>query len=210
MPKGNEKNLIGSLVCDFTSEKSLYRQAYGGGRTQHLPRAIGMKKGHMPQIVDATAGLGRDSFLLASLGAHVLMIERSGVVYKLLKQGLIKASKFDGNTEQIINRMNLIHGDSKNILQSLSPEIIYIDPMHPIRKKSALVKKEMRILRDIVGADSDCGDLIRVALKRATKRVVLKWPLSAEPITGIVSPSHQIIGKTTRYDVFMINQLPMT
>ena len=102
--------------------------------------------------------------------------------------------------------MKLIHGDSKIILQSLSPEIIYIDPMHPIRKKSALVKKEMRLLRDIVGDDPDSGDLIELALKRATKRVVLKWPLSADSISGLVSPTHQIIGKTTRYDVFMINK----
>ena len=206
MQEDNKTNLGNNLVCDFTNEKSLYRQAHGGGRNQHLPRAIGMKKGHNPKVVDATAGLGRDSFLLASLGAHVMMIERSDAVHKLLEQGLLKASEFDCNTLKIINRMKLIHGDSKIILQSLSPEIIYIDPMHPIRKKSALVKKEMRLLRDIVGDDPDSGDLIELSLKRATKRVVLKWPLSADSISGLVSPTHQIIGKTTRYDVFMINK----
>ena len=125
---------------------------------------------------------------------------------EILEQGLLQASEIDGNNLKIIKRMKLIHGDSKIILQSLSPEIIYIDPMHPIRKKSALVKKEMRLLRDLVGDDPDSGDLIELALKRATKRVVLKWPLSADSISGLVSPTHQIIGKTTRYDVFMINK----
>jgi 16S rRNA (guanine1516-N2)-methyltransferase len=76
--------------------------------------------------------------------------------------------------------------------------------MHPPRHNTALVKKEMRVLRELVGADPDQVELMEAALENATKRVVLKWPLRAEPMPGIRKPSHQIMGKNTRYDVFMI------
>lgn len=82
--------------------------------------------------------------------------------------------------------------------------MVVIDPMHPPRHNTALVKKEMRVLRELVGSDPDQVELMEVALAHATKRVVLKWPLRAEPMPGIRKPSHQIMGKNTRYDVFMI------
>ena len=37
----------------------------------------------------------------------------------------------------------------------------------------------------------------------AGKRVVLKWPRKGPPMPGLRAPSHQIVGKTLRYDVFM-------
>ena len=67
----------------------------------------------------------------------------------------------------------------------------------------ALVKKEMRQLRDLLGADPDSFELMQAALAAATKRVVLKWPLRADAMAGLKAPSHQILGKSTRYDVFM-------
>ena len=80
--------------------------------------------------------------------------------------------------------------------------------MHPPRGKSALVKSEMRQLRAIVGTDPDCAELMKIALAVATKRVVLKWPRRAEPMPGLRAPSHQIVGKSTRYDVFMMLPAP--
>ena len=76
--------------------------------------------------------------------------------------------------------------------------------MHPPRKSSALVKNELRLIREIVGTDEDCVELMKVALATAGKRVVLKWPRRADPMAGIRLPSHRIAGKTTRYDVFMV------
>jgi 16S rRNA (guanine1516-N2)-methyltransferase len=86
----------------------------------------------------------------------------------------------------------------------MSAEVILIDPMHPPRTNSALVKRELRQVREIVGTDEDAADLVRVALQNALSRVVLKWPAKADPITGIQPCSHQIVGKSTRYDVFML------
>ena len=197
-------NKNNKLKIDFLAGNVAHRLKYGGGKGQALAKAIDMKTDKNPNIIDATAGLGRDSFLLASLGAKVIMIERSKKVHDLLFQAMQEAISHGGKIANIINNMQLIYGDAKEILSTLSPEIILIDPMHPIRKKSALVKQQMRNLRDIVGADEDAKDLIFVALKTASKRVVLKWPQNAKLPEGIIKPSHQIIGKTTRFDVFMI------
>ncbi|MBL4807580.1 MAG: class I SAM-dependent methyltransferase, partial [Rhodobacteraceae bacterium] len=163
------------LRIDFTSGAVAHRLRFGGGRGQDLPKAIGMKKGHTPSIVDATAGLGRDAFLLASLGAEVTLIERSDRMHALLADALTRA-RDDDPTAEIISRMTLIHGDARQLLPDLMPEVILVDPMHPPRGNSALVKLEMRQIREIVGADTDSINLMQTALAVATKRVVLKWP----------------------------------
>lgn len=191
------------MICDFVGGAVGHRLRHGGGRGQSLAKAVGLKSGKNPIIIDATAGLGRDAFLLASLGATVTLIERNSHMHSLLKEGLKNALNEGGDYTDIIGRMTLIHGDAKEIIPTLKSEVILIDPMHPPRRKSALVKKEMRIIREIVGTDDDALDLMKIALKFATSRVVLKWPLRAAPLADIEKPSHQITGKSTRYDVFI-------
>jgi len=194
---------LSELRVDFLSGAVAHRFKYGGGRGQALPKAIGMKTNKNPRVVDATAGLGRDAFLLASLGAKITLIERSKQMFELLSDGLGRASEAGGEIGEIISRMTLLHGDAKELLPKLSPEIILVDPMHPERKDSALVKIELRQIREIVGIDDDASELMQIALKTACKRVVLKWPQKASPMSGIKAPSHQILGKSTRYDVFI-------
>jgi len=189
------------LVIDFTAGAVAHRRQFGGGRGQALPKAIGLKGGKTPFVVDATAGLGRDAFLLASLGATVVMIERSVQMHGLLADALARAA--DSDVAEIIARMALLQGDAKDLLPDLSPEVVLVDPMHPPRGKSALVKKEMRQIREIVGVDADAAALMQVALASARNRVVLKWPQKADLMAGLPKPSHQITGKSTRYDVFM-------
>lgn len=195
---------MSDLIIDFIGGKVGHRHKFGGGRGQALPKAIGMKGGINPNVVDATAGLGRDAFLLASLGAYVTLIERSAQMHELLAAGIARAAVENDEMAEIMARMTLLHGDAKDLLPTLNPEIILVDPMHPPRKNSALVKKEMRIIREIVGTDEDSTELMQVALEHASKRVVLKWPQKADFMTGIRKPSHQINGKSTRYDVFMM------
>jgi 16S rRNA (guanine1516-N2)-methyltransferase len=192
------------LRVDFVSGAVGHRLRFGGGRGQALAKAMGLRAGKTPTIVDATAGLGRDAFLLASLGARVTMIERSAKMHALLLDGMQRAAQEGGQFTQIIDRMTLLHADAKDVLPQLSCEAILIDPMHPPRKNSALVKLELRQVRDIVGTDADAADLVRVALGVARNRVVLKWPAKADPIAGVQACSHQILGKSTRYDVFMV------
>ena len=191
------------LSIDFTTGPVAHRLRFGGGRGQDLPKAVGLKKGANPHVVDATAGLGRDAFLLASLGATVTLIERSEHLHALLAAALEKAREAGGEVAEIAARMTLLYGDAKVLLPTLAPEVVLVDPMHPPRGNSALVKQEMRQLREIVGEDHDALALMQVALATAQKRVVLKWPRKAAPLAGLKTPSHQILGKSTRYDVWM-------
>ena len=191
------------LKCSFIEGPILHRLKYGKGRGQNLAKAVGMKSNKNRTIIDATAGLGYDAFILASLGANVTLIERSKIMYNLLQEGISEAKSFGGEISGIINRMNLIFGDSKFILPDLFPEVILIDTMYKERKKTALVKNDMRLVRDIVGSDSDYIQLIDVALNQASNRVVIKQPRYADQIDNIKPYSHQILGKTIRYDVYM-------
>ncbi|WP_299375399.1 class I SAM-dependent methyltransferase [uncultured Kiloniella sp.] len=191
------------LVCDFTGGAVGHRLKFGGGRGQALPKAAGFTKGRTPSVIDATAGFGRDAFLLASLGAEVTLIERSVDVHAMLAEGLERAHFAGGQVADIAARMTLLFGDAKELLADLSADVVVVDPMHPPRKTKALVKKEMRVLRQFVGADPDAEELVKAALDVAEKRVVLKWPAKADPLPGIKKPSHQLMGKSTRYDVFM-------
>lgn len=191
------------LIVDFVGGAVGHRFRAGEGRSQGLAKAVGFSRGVIPEVVDATAGLGRDAFLLASLGAHVTLIERSATMHALLAEGLERARAEGGRYGETVGRMTLMHGDSRELLPQLNPQVVLIDPMHPPRDKTALVKKEMRLIREIVGTDPDAVQLMLVALEAAQNRVVLKWPLRAEPMPGVRKPCHQILGKSTRYDVFV-------
>ena len=95
-------------------------------------------------------------------------------------------------------------GQARAYLNSLSPEqypdVIYIDPMHPMRTKSALVKKEMQALQQIIGPDVDALDLLECAIKSVKQRVVVKWPQKAPALRP---PDRSIEGKTVRFDIYL-------
>ena len=191
------------LKCSFIEGPILHRLKYGKGRGQNLAKAVGFKFNKNRTIIDATAGLGYDAFILASLGANVTLIERSEKIYDLLNAAISEAKLYGGEISKIVNRMNLLFGDSKDILPNISPEVILIDTMYKDRKKSALVKNDMRLVREVVGSDSDHVELINVALNNASKRVVIKQQRYAETLNNIKGCSHQILGKTIRYDVYV-------
>jgi len=195
-----------SIKAAFTDSTMLYRLKHGGGRRQDLARAVGLKKGWQPGVIDATAGLGRDGFILAHLGCRVHMLERSPILTAMLEDGLLRA-KQTAETAEAAGRIHITLADSIEFLQNLAehdrPDVIYIDPMYPERLKSSLVKKEMRILRTIVGGDDDAPGLLQTALHSALNRVVVKRPRLA-PTLGGLEPSHAITGKTSRFDVYLV------
>jgi 16S rRNA (guanine1516-N2)-methyltransferase len=191
------------LKCSFIEGPILHRLKYGKGRGQNLAKAVGMKFNKNRTVVDATAGLGYDAFILASLGANVTLIERSEIIYDLLRKALTEALNFGGEVSNIVKRMDLIFGDSKDILPKLEPEVVLIDTMYKERKKSALVKNNMRLVREIVGPDSDYLELVHVALNQARNRVVIKLPRYSDENKNYKPYSHQILGKSIRYDVHM-------
>jgi 16S rRNA (guanine1516-N2)-methyltransferase len=188
---------------DFVNGAVGYRFRSGASRKDALARAAGFGKGTVPTIVDATAGLGRDAFMLAVLGAQVTLLERSVGVHDLLRDALARAAAESPELAAVVARMTLLSGDARDLLPGLRADAVVVDPMHPPRANSAEVKQEMRLLRDLVGTDPDALELMQAALAADCKRVVLKWPLRAAPLQGLRTPSHSITGKTVRYDVFM-------
>jgi len=198
------KGAEGPLFVDFSGGAIEYRRKQTTSRKEAIARAVGLKSGARPVVLDITAGLGRDSFILASLGCTVQMVERSPVVAALLADAIERARQEPALVE-IMTRLSLMAGDSLKILrtwQGERPEVICIDPMYPHRSKSTLVKKEMRIIRLLVGDDEDSGQLLAAALAIATRRVVVKRPRLAPALRG-PEPNFTISGKNSRFDVYL-------
>ncbi len=199
------KDAPGPVYVDFVGGALGFRTRHGKHSKEPLARAIGVKGRTLPTILDATAGLGRDAFILATLGCRVTLVERSLLVAALLRDGLARALA-DGTTRAIAERMQLHGGDAATIMDRVAeherPDVIYLDPMYPHRSKSALVKKEMRVVRALVGEDVDAPQLLEAALRVARKRVVVKRPRPAPALPGI-APSHALLGSTTRFDVYV-------
>jgi 16S rRNA (guanine1516-N2)-methyltransferase len=193
------------FLIDFLSGPLAYRIKQAGLKKEMIARAMGCHPRENPVIVDATAGLGRDSFILASLGYSVIMLERSPILHALLKDGLERASQ-NPSLSPIIKRLHLFHADAIAWLSKPAytrrPDIIYLDPMFPERKKSASVRKEMVILQELLGKDMDCDKLFEAALENAIKRVVVKRPKLAENV-GERAPNFSLSGKANRFDIYL-------
>lgn len=195
----------GPISIDFVSGKNAHRRQFGGGRGQPFARAIGLKKGQNPSIIDATAGFGRDAFVLASLGCQVTLLEQNTLLVALLQNALQRAYD-DDDILPIVSRMQVHATESIDFLTALDPtqhpDVIYLDPMYPDREKAALVKKDMQLLHQLVGEDTQSTALLRVALQKACKRVVVKRPKNAGFVAGH-RPNVSISSKNTRYDIYL-------
>lgn len=193
----------GPVRVDFVEGAAAHRRQFGGGSGQMIAKAVGIQPGVRPQILDATAGLGRDAFVLASLGCQLTLMERQPIIAALLEDGLARAQQ-DAQVWPIIERMQLLTGNAIVQMQNWAspvPQVIYLDPMFPHRDKSALVKKEMRLFRPLVGDDQDAPALLAAALHLASHRVVVKRPRKAPIIEG-PSPGFSLEGKSSRYDIY--------
>nr|BFD39909.1 class I SAM-dependent methyltransferase [Pseudomonas sp. FFPRI_1] len=193
----------GPVRVDFVEGGAAHRRLYGGGSGQMIAKAVGVAQGVRPRVLDATAGLGKDGFVLATLGCEMSLIERQPLIGALLEDGLARGA-LDAEVAPIVARMHLLKGNSIELMrnwQGEPPQVIYLDPMFPHREKSALVKKEMRLFRPLVGDDNDAPALLAAALALATHRVVVKRPRKAPCIEG-PKPSHGLEGKSSRYDIY--------
>ncbi|WP_370979362.1 class I SAM-dependent methyltransferase [Agaribacterium sp. ZY112] len=198
-----------NLMLDFVGGAAAHRRLYGGGKSQAIAKACGISAAYKPSILDATAGQGGDAFVLASLGAQVLMLERTAVAYALLENALERAAAAgDEELAPVIERMSLLRESALDYLpKAEAVDIVYLDPMFPERKKSAQVKKNMRVFHSVIGADSDADDLLVPALAVARYRVVVKRPKGA-PFLADTKPTYQLDGKSTRYDIYVNKALP--
>ncbi|MCR8924049.1 class I SAM-dependent methyltransferase [Dasania sp. GY-MA-18] len=196
----------GPVCVDFVTGTAAHRRNMGGGEL--IVKAMGGSKQQRPSVLDVTAGLGRDSFVLASWGFSVQMLERSPVVASLLADGLLRASQCeDREVQEIASRMRLWQGEAQEYLaqigDSIAPDIIYLDPMFPPSKKSALVKKDMRAFHAIVGKEQDASELLAAARAKARHRVVVKRPKKSAFLAE-QKPSFSLAGKAVRFDVYSL------
>ena len=193
----------GPIRVDFVEGPVAHRRLFGGGAGQMIAKAVGIQPGVRPVVLDATAGLGRDAFVLAELGCSLTLIERNPLIAALLEDGLLRAS-LDDEVGRVVERMRLVFGNAIDLLgvwASEPPQVIYLDPMFPHRDKSALVKKEMRLFRPLAGDDDDAPALLEAALELATHRVVVKRPRKAPAIAG-EKPGYVLEGKSSRFDIY--------
>lgn len=192
----------GPVFVDFSAQRAISRRE--GGRRLEVARAVGLKGGHRPTVLDATAGLGQDAFALAAGGCCVTMIERHPVVAALLADGLARAQR-DPELAMVAVRLCLIVGDALELMRQSTPrpEAVLLDPMYPHQPKRALPKKELRLFRQLVGDDTDADALLDAALALATRRVAVKRPRHAPPLAGR-QPSAVILGKTIRFDLYLV------
>lgn len=204
---------LGGVYVDLAEGAVAHRRKFGGGRGQSIAKAVGLKKGHNPTVVDGTAGLGRDAFVLASLGCKVWLCERHPVVHALLADGLRRAALDPEIGHWVSERMQLLPlGTALADIAELTGEsidVVYLDPMFPHKKKAALVKKEMRVFHSLVGADLDADALLAEALQLALARVAVKRPGYAGFLNE-VPPSAQIETKNNRFDLYIKQALVST
>lgn len=195
---------LGAIAVNFVDGTMAHRRKFGGGRGEAVAKAVGIKGDYVPTVIDATAGLGRDAFVLAAVGCKVLLVERNPIVAALLEDGLNRAYQDLEIGEFMQERMIL--ADVRNISQ-LDPklqfaDVVYLDPMYPHKQKSALVKKEMRVFQHLVGADLDSDDFFAPAKTLARKRVVVKRPDYA-PFLAEQKPDFSQVTKNHRFDIYL-------
>lgn len=189
------------LSCDFTALLPRLRQ----DRLAHelLVRAARIKGATQAVVIDATAGLGEDSLLLAAAGCKVLLFESDAVIAALLRDGLQRAANVP-QLASIVARMQLFEKDSIDALPDWANkvDVVYLDPMFPSRTKSAAVKKKFQLLHHLEQPCTDEVALLHAALAANPCKVVIKRPSKA-PTLATSRPSYSLSGKAVRFDVIV-------
>lgn len=185
------------FCLDFSDKKYATQMAKKFHDDYMLLKAVKIKNKPQAHIIDCTAGLGRDSFLLSAAGYQVTCIEKSPILFLMLDSALAKLKETSSDFE----RWQLLFGDADTHLKNLPrPDIIYIDPMFATKNK-AQVKKENQILRLIACKNEDYNALFTVALEKAFYKVIIKRHIKADFIANM-KPTFSITGKTIRFDVY--------
>jgi len=204
------RNVPGAVFVDFGSGGMRHRRR--GGNNEDLGKAVGIRKRKDLHVLDATAGLGRDSFVLADMGCTVSLCEREPVVALLLQAGIKEARCSDDEwLKTVAARMKLMTGEAMELSGSLleGVDVIYLDPMFPARTQSAAVKKEMALLQQVLSTPQSGAQpeaLLSWALEQPVARIVLKRPRKAPLLDGR-KPSYSLQGKSIRFDVFVKHAL---
>jgi 16S rRNA (guanine1516-N2)-methyltransferase len=169
-----------------------------------LVKAAKIKDTDYPlKAIDATAGLGDDSILLAAAGFEVEMYERNPVIHALLADTIERAKQIPELAETV-NRMHLHYGDSAEAMkqQTSAPDVILLDPMFPARQKNALVKKKLQMIQKLEMPCVDEGELLLTAMALGPRKLIVKRPPKGPHLAG-VKPDYSNEGKAVRFDCFV-------
>ncbi len=189
-----------SYADDFT--QMLHRIT--DGRLSHEMLVRVAKTGEeKPRAIDATAGMGEDSLLLAACGYDVTLYEQNPVVAALLKDAIRRGRKHPVLGE-IVKRMHLIEGDSIELMKEYpaKPDLIYLDPMFPARQKSGLIGKKLQLIQKLEQPCPEETDLFEAATKLQPSKLVVKRPLKGPVLAG-KTPGYSVKGKAIRYDIYV-------
>lgn len=190
--------MVAHMMIDFNQMNQNWPQRRIG-KQHDVCRAVGLHRYTNLQIADATAGLARDAFIFAKLGANVTMIERHPAIAAAIQEALDTCEDID-----LKSRLQFYHHDSREFLtQSDYYDVIYLDPMFPSDNRTALAKKDLQTLQAIVGHDSDSDELLHLAKHKARKRVVVKRH-KYTPYLDAQTPSLSINGSSMRYDIYLM------
>ncbi len=189
------------LHLDFSRGRQGYRLTHAGHQREGMIRAMGKLPRHS-RVIDASAGLGRDTLLLAAHGFRVEAWERHPVVYRLLGDALNRAACTPALT-RVIDRITLHEGAVATARFDTRAEAAVFDPMFPGRPKSAAVKKDMQLLQALIpaAADTDVEQTLSTLRASVERRVIVKRPQHA-PALGPDAPQSSVPGKSVRFDIY--------
>lgn len=208
--------------------------SFDGGKTTDFPEDSSLPSSPAVEsqytVIDATAGLGQDSFLLAAAGFSVEMYEQDPIIAALLQDALERGLK-NAALATVISNMHLYKQDSVSALKDRAyalgmthplgeaqnpiadndsfaqtklhkPEVIYLDPMFPARTKSAAVKKKFQLLHQLEHPCENETELFEAARMLRPHKIVVKRMLKG-PYLANKKPSYSIKGKAIRYDCYV-------
>jgi 16S rRNA (guanine1516-N2)-methyltransferase len=189
--RAQHRPAYGPIRADWQNAEM--RSRIAAGRRQLLARACGLPRAPNLSILDATAGLGRDGYTLAALGARVTLCERHALIVELLRDA----------ARQCATPLDIRHDDARALLASGEHwDVVLLDPMYPGTPRSALPGKEMQLFRELTGGDPDADQLLAPALAAARRRVAVKRPRHAPPLAG-QPPDLQLKSNQARFDIYL-------
>lgn len=191
-----------TLTADWTEDLPRLKQS----NLEHeiLIKAVRIKGHAAPlKVLDATAGFGEDSLILAAAGFSVTACERNETIAALLKDAHDRALK-DERLKGVAERINIVSGDSRELMKPEKGfDVIYLDPMFPERKKSGLIKKKFQLLQLLESPCDDEEEMFMAARAASPKKIVVKRPAKGPYLAGM-TPSHSVSGKVIRYDCYIL------
>lgn len=200
-----QEKLKMNLELGFQTSSLLHRFKKGISKKELFAKAIGV--GKVKTVLDMTGGLGVDSLMCAALGLKVICVEQSKVLFQILKWAQDSVEK-SSPMRKIVERIDFIHGDSIDVFKEIKNknskiDVLYLDPMFPEKKKSALSPKEMQILQGLHDAPSEerNNNFLLQTLKYANCRVVVKRPAKSDYL--VKKTDHSFMGKSVRYDLYL-------